>query len=659
MSIPSFRIFGRQATASRHETFRKNERRCKLQLEKLEQRRVLSTVHLAPIGEYDSGIVDESAAEIVTYDPGSQQLFVTNAFNKSIDVLDISNPANPTLNFSISIETIEDPLEGDMPTSVSVYNGLVAIALRGDDGSDLGNVAFFDVDGNYITTVVVGAQPDMLTFTPNGRAVLTADEGAPTNTDYEPEDGAFNDPVGSVSIVTVPDDPTDVGGYSVTTAGFEGYNGLEDDLRAAGIRIFGIDAFNPEEGASAAQDLEPEYIAVSPDSSRAWISLQENNASATLVLDYGGETVTGEIVELNSFGYKDHSVDGNGLDASDRDDEINITTWPVQGMYQPDGMSTYVVDGTVYLVSANEGDARDFAEARVKDLELDINDFDDPETLQKDENLGRLHVTTTPGDTDGDGLFNELYAYGSRSFSIWEAPLGDAGGDGIGPTLTQTFDSGDDFEQITSKPKRRFNSNNDENGSFDSRSDDKGPEPEYAVVGAIGERTLAFIALERIGGVMVYDVTDPAAPEFMTYRNDRVWGGDIEKGTAGDLGPEGLKFISAEDSPNGKPLLAVANEVSGTTRIYQIIVTPQMPNIIVTPQMPGGVPGPQSSVASASETEAESTAAKTAKAVDLIVLDQVGKIKEPALDRVLAVDTPKGDDLDGVLDEILDPPLGE
>ena len=82
----------------------------------------------------------------------------------------------------------------------------------------------------------------------------------------------------------------------------------------------------------------------------------------------------------------------------------------------------------------------------------------------------------------------------------------------------------------------------------------------------------AFVGLERIGGIMVYDVSVPNSPAFVLYDNStRDWEGDPEMGTAGDLGPEGLIVIAAEDSPIGEPLLVVANEVSGTVRVYQLI----------------------------------------------------------------------------------------
>jgi len=268
------------------------------------------------------------------------------------------------------------------------------------------------------------------------------------------------------------------------------------------------------------------------------------------------------------------NIDGNGLDASDEDGEINIDNWPVQGMYQPDAIASYEVNGETFLITANEGDSRDYEgfseEARVADLELDPTAFPNAAALQAEEALGRLTVSTVNGDTDGDGDFDQLNAFGGRSFSIRDAQG------------NLVYDSGDDFEQITAALlPESFNSDNSENNSFDSRSDDKGPEPEGVTTGVIVDRTYAFIGLERIGGVMTYDVTDPTRPTFVQYINNRDFSVEFDPEAAaageseawraaGNLGPEGLTFIAAEDSPNGNPLLVTANEVSGTTSIFEI-----------------------------------------------------------------------------------------
>jgi hypothetical protein len=262
---------------------------------------------------------------------------------------------------------------------------------------------------------------------------------------------------------------------------------------------------------------------------------------------------------------------GNGIDASNKDDAINITAYDnVFGMFQPDAVAAYRSRGGQYLVTANEGDARDYdafsEEARVgdDDICLDPDMFPDAEALQENAALGRLKITTTAGDLDNDGDYDELYSYGGRSFSIFQ------------PTkkgLKLVFDSGDQLEQLTATAlPADFNSTNDENDTFDNRSDDKGPEPEGLAIGEVHGRTYLFLGLERIGGIMVYDITLPRRPEFVQYINNRDFSGDPETGSAGDLAPEGLAFIPACKSPTGENLLAVANEVSGTTTVYRIDV---------------------------------------------------------------------------------------
>jgi hypothetical protein len=275
----------------------------------------------------------------------------------------------------------------------------------------------------------------------------------------------------------------------------------------------------------------------------------------------------------------------NGLDASNEDNAINIANYPIQGIYQPDAIASYTVNGETYLITANEGDTRDYdafsEEERIADLTLDPTAFPNAAELQNDAVLGRLIVTTANGDTDGDGDFDQLYSFGGRSFSIWTS------------SGQLVYDSGNEFERITAELiPDEFNANNTENDSFDNRSDDKGPEPEGVTVGRVGDRTYAFIGLERVSGVMVYDVTEPTNPSFVQYINNRDFSVEFDVDAegepaptaeqviaAGDLGPEGLVFIAAEESPNGQPLLVVSNEVSGSTTVYEI--TP--PDIVGTP----------------------------------------------------------------------------
>ncbi|MBD2107154.1 choice-of-anchor I family protein [Nodosilinea sp. FACHB-13] len=910
---------------------------------------------LVPLGTYETGVFDASAAEIVVHDPDSQRLFVVNAQVPSVEVLDISDPSNPTKLFDI------DPSAyGAGANSVAISNGIVAVAIESAEKTDPGSVVFFDIDGNFLNAVTVGALPDMLTFTPDGTRVLVANEGEP-NADYT------IDPEGSISIIDLSGGVANLTQANVTTADFTVFNAQRDALVADGVRIFGPNA-------TVAQDVEPEYIAVTGDSSTAYVALQENNALAVVDIASGtvtdilplgvknhnqptvtqletyeftdlpvlGTTAAGQEIPLGGFsgltfeGYTangnlkfithtdrgpngeptginrpfllpdfapeiirfeldrstgalalteriqlqsapgdlltglpntaisdnasqpyndevpvdlqgnvlkrdalgadlegivtapdgtfwmvdeyrpaiyhfdssgvlidrfvpegtaaavgeaegtfgtealpavlaqrrqnrgfegvafqdgkvyafvqspirnpdtlsngvlngstnirivefdpttqttrqflyqmdngpavsetdsradkigdavaigngeflvlerdDDAIDsdplsdiqkkiyrfslgdatditglddpidgktvdqmtaaelaaagikpinktlhvdlaaagydtvekvegltivdsntlavvndndftvagitidpatgtftpdpnaetptlglltlrGNGLDASDRDDAINIQKLPVFGLYLPDAISLYEAGGETYIVTANEGDAREYdtfaEEARVKDLALDPVAFPNAAELQADEVLGRLTVTTTLGDTDGDGDYDELYAFGGRSFSIWNTQG------------NLVYDSGAEFEQtIAELFPTEFNADNSENGSFDSRSDNKGPEPEGVTIGEVDGRTYAFIGLERFGGVMTYDITNPAEAFFVDFVNNRDFAGDAEAGTASDLGAEGLVFIPAAESPNGSPLVIVANEVSGSTTVF-------------------------------------------------------------------------------------------
>jgi 2',3'-cyclic-nucleotide 2'-phosphodiesterase/3'-nucleotidase/5'-nucleotidase len=492
-------------------------------------------ISLELLGRYESGLFAQSAAEIVAHDPQTQQLFAVNAASGSVDVLSIADPAAPAL-----VGTLDVSAWGAAANSVAVHDGLVAVAVEAAVKTDPGSVVFFDAAGAPLGSVRVGALPDMLAFTPDGRYLLAANEG-------EPNDDYTVDPEGSVSVISIPADWETLSEAEVRAADFRGFR--REDLEPS-VRIFGP-------GATVAQDMEPEYIAVSADSTVAWVACQENNALA--MVDIAGARVT----KIVGLGFKDHSLPGAGIDASNRDSGVNIASWPVFGVYMPDALAAFSAAGRTWVISANEGDARDYdgfsEEARVGSLTLDPAAFPNAAELQRDEHLGRLNITTTLGDTDGDGDYDALYAYGARSFSIWD----DAG--------RLAYDSGDDVEQVTATAyPDDFNSNNDENDSFDARSDDKGPEPEAVAVGVFGDRVWGFIGLERIGGIMVYELTDPTAPRFVQYLNTRDFAGDPELGTAGDLGPEGFAVIAAADSPVGAPLLVVGHEISGTTTIYRI-----------------------------------------------------------------------------------------
>ncbi len=487
-------------------------------------------ISLTKLGTYTSS----EGAEIVAFDPSTARAFVTAG--ATVEVLDVSDPSQPVLEHVIDASS-----DGDGVTSVDVKDGLLGIAVDADrdaDPSARGKALFYSATSFMrIAEAGTGVLPDMITFTPDGKYALVANEG-------EPSDDYTTDPVGSVTVIDID------GGFTTATAAFDASVFDLEALQADGLRVFGP-------GAGLAEDVEPEYITVTPDSSTAYVALQENNALA--VVDVASATVT----EILPLGYKDHSLPGNELDASNEDGAINIRNWPVLGMYQPDAITSYVApDGKVYIVTANEGDARDYdgysEEARVKDLTLDPAAFPDADALQADDMLGRLKTTTAHGDTDGDGDHDVIYSYGARSLTIRDT-------DG-----NVVFDSGSSIAQLlTEHAPEAFNSNGLADG-FDGRSDDKGSEPEAVAVARLWGRTYAFLGLERIGGVAVFDVTYPREARLLDYVSNTNRYGDPDAGTAGDLAPEGLEVVSADDSPTGAPLLLVSNEVSQTVTIYGI-----------------------------------------------------------------------------------------
>lgn len=504
---------------------------------------------LEPVGTYATGIFDEKGAQILDYHAPSKQLFITNGFDKTIDVVSIQQVDAPQPVLHIPFDRA--------PLSVAVHptQELIAVAVEGEKVTDRGTVEFYTIDGDFLGSVVVGPLPDMLVWTNDGRKVLVANEGEPTNTDYKPEDGEFVDPEGCISIITLgPGKPLEkkVENATVVEVGFEKFNAKEQELLDKGVRIFGP-------GATVSQDLEPEYITLGGGNRFAYVTLQENNAIAKI------DVLKAEIVDIFAVGYKDHNVEGNGLDASNKDNGINIQNWPVYGMYQPDAIDSFIVDDQLYLIIANEGDARDFEEERVKDLDLSevFGTPEEIEELQKNENLGRLNVTTAfPATKDDEGNYTSLFSYGGRSFSILDA-------DG-----NLVFDSGDQLEQITAEQLPDYFNSTDDETDPDNRSDDKGPEPEHVVVGKIYGHRIAFVGIERISGIMAFDVSNPSNPTFLAYVNNRDFEADPESPEAGDLGTEGLLFIPARRSPNGFPLIVASHEISGSTTVFQINVEP-------------------------------------------------------------------------------------
>lgn len=491
---------------------------------------------LSLLTSFSNGAEGTNSAEIVAHDPTTQRLFIANSIGAKMDIVDFSNPSAPVLLNSISMTPY-----GNI-NSITVHGGIAAVAMENSNPQANGSVVFFDSNGNFINQVSVGAMPDMITYNKNYSKILVACEGEP-KTDYTV------DPEGSVAIIDVSNGIPALTNANVQMVGFTAYNGQEAALRTQGIRIFGP-------GSSAAQDFEPEYIAISEDNTTAYVTLQENNALAVINI------ATASITALRPLGTMDYSNGLTALDPSDQTSQVLIGSLPAKGVFMPDAIASAKIGGTDYLFTANEGDAREYTAitdvARLASTSLDPTAFPDQAFLKNNQFLGRLNVLQQTGDTDGDGDKDEIHLLGTRSFSIWNAQTG-----------ALVFDSKDLLEQITkSHPATAafFNASNTSGTAVSkNRSDDKGPEPEGVTTCFINGNHYLFVSLERVGGVMMFNIDQPATPTFVGYYNNR-----MAASNGPDRGAEGIISIKAADSPTGKDIVILANEVSSTLSIYEI-----------------------------------------------------------------------------------------
>jgi DNA-binding beta-propeller fold protein YncE len=541
-----------------------------------------STVSLTPVGTLKTGTFaseDPRFAEINAYDPDGQRVYVVNPASGRIDIIDVSNPAAPVtppapanlINIVQECESVLGaeacPVEaGNEPNGVAISGNLLAVAVANAVRTNNGHAVFFELQGTakpvFLAAVDVGALPDMITFTEDGKYALTANEG-------EPNQAYTIDPPGTVSIIDVATISTPGG---ARTVGFDRFDqpGQRQKLEREGVRIFGP-------GASVAQDLEPEYVAT--DRNKAYVTLQENNALAIINID---DATVEKIVGL---GLKDFSSAGNALDVSDQAAPLgNLVTGPLSGLYQSDAIATISERGQTYLVLANEGDAREYTGSPgfIEAIRLSNNAYVlDPVVFQDqafkvNAQLGRINVSKGSGDLDGDGDYDRIDVIGARSISI-RGHQGELIWDSA--NFFERLSRQQDLDSAAANPlfsKTLFNTTNSANAR-DNRSDDKGIEPESVVLGIVGGTRYAFVGLERDSGIAVFDLSNPASPAFVTYANNRLFpktGSTFDAcnntGNCGDLGPEGLTFVPASQSPNGKALLIVSNEVSGTNTVWTI-----------------------------------------------------------------------------------------
>jgi DNA-binding beta-propeller fold protein YncE len=524
----------------------------------------------------------QGSAEIVQYHKASQTIYATNSANNTIAIIaadsitstELSNPTS-SVNLVVSSITLPTSASGvDLGslTSIAISNDLLAVAVPAANATDNGFILFYTGLDNsspaFLDSVEVGALPDSIAFTPDGGKLVVANEGEP-NGDYSV------DPEGTLSVIDIlaSGEPEE----TAETVTFTALNGTQATLEAQGMHFPNPDGRTINGNAvttTVAQDLEPEYVTTK--NGTAYITLQENNGLAILDL----EDLSIQVIGLGSKNWSGLDFDGQENAA------VSFGQYEgLRGVYMPDTIANYDWKGATFLVTANEGDAREYFfdvadeaactaangqaydaddgclaysdEVKVEDLTAEAGSA--LEALQADGRLNDLRVTNVLGDSDGNGQYETAYTYGGRSFTIWDQ-------NGL-----VVFDSGDDLERITASIHgAQFNNGDDENEG-DSRSENKGPEPEALTVGQIGDRNYAFVGTERMGGIFVYDVTNPFDAFFADYVINR----DLTEGSTvfdviGDLAPESLLFVDAADSATGQALVIVGNEVSGTVSVYEV-----------------------------------------------------------------------------------------
>lgn len=522
------------------------------------------------IASYESGEynVDGGVMEIIAYNKTNGFAYSVNGQSGVLTSIDLSVlEGNGTgINLSgndIDVKSLVEDADpsftyGDM-TSVTVSQDgtLLALAIQAEAYNAPGRIAVFrcglDGDLSLVSLMECGVQPDMIVFA-DADTVLTANEG-------EPREGygeGLDDPAGSVTIARIDTKET-------VNVGFEAFDTEEkrNELISRNVIIM--------KDRLPSADFEPEYIAVSGD--RAYVTLQEANAIA--VLDIQNQ----EFEDIFSAGFEDYSV--IPVDIDKKDDAYSPALYDsLRGIRMPDGIAVFEIDGTDYLITANEGDAREWGDEEagtfyISEDERDFADGDSSPTgrvTAENSQLGGKVVFFASGDFDGLDEDTD-YIFGGRSFTVYAVTAS-----GIMEVAT----SGCDFEALTAQLYPEFYNASNDNAVLDDRSGKKGPEAESVATGVIAGRTYAFTALERTGGVMMYDVSVPESPVFADYINTRDFrsivdgsqeydAGELDKWvTGGDVAPEGLAFISAQDSPTSRAILLVANEVSGTVSVYEI-----------------------------------------------------------------------------------------
>ena len=502
----------------------------------------------------------EGGTEISSFHAGSKRIFTTNGVKNAVDIVDISDVANPKKVGSVALS----PYGNDVTSVAAGRDVVVAVvhvaekfSATGAPTSFNGKIVVFDTNGKVLSSPdILGVLPDSVSFAPDGTTALVAIEGQPVcakddaataakeDTDYT----KASDPVGGVSVV-------DLSNPSAPVVRFAGF----DQFSVAAMKAKGIAVSSLINNVS--KDFEPEYVSA-VDNNYAYVTIQEANAIGRLNIKSATfESITRAFESRTEFVPRD---------TSDRDSGAGPRTYKnVVGASQPDAIAAFKVGLGEYFLTANEGDAREYScindDVRAASLKVDARRFPDWKSLSGNAALGRAKVNPTIGDKEGDGDIDTIHLRGSNSMTMYR--------NGI-----VIWDSGDLLDRIQTQAFGVANINGAHSLSSDKstmnfvgqdRSDDKGAEPEGVTTGMVGDRRIAVLVLERMSALVIFDITQPRTPVFQEWiqmlpakatpaKDVKYWS------------PEGVIFVPAEKSPSGKALIITSYELSGSISIHQI-----------------------------------------------------------------------------------------
>ncbi|ESO96415.1 hypothetical protein LOTGIDRAFT_159824 [Lottia gigantea] len=521
---------------------------------------------------FDSGTAGESAVDVqrkVLYVVGhdTAMLHVINVNNVDSLTTILSHNFNPaTEGKPLDVEFCSTPTSSVLAISFSspLYEQAEGHVILYEHVS-VGNPVLVQKNPTD-PQITVGPHPENIKFTSDCALLIVSNEGIPG--EY---DGKFVDPPGSVSIISVTVANTPISTVSFSEVDTEPQRSflLNNHVRWMLRTEPNTNIINP-----FSNNIEPEYITISPNNAYAYVTLQENNAIAKIDLE------NGYVNQIYPLGVKEWRY--STFDGSDGDSGIILKKHNISSFYQPDKIAFFEWKNRLYLITADEG--KEFSVPiyfytdfdRAKNLHTNGEFLVDPELdaeLADDAQLGRLFVSQFhDGRATGSSKINRVFTFGGRGFSVFDAN-----------NMIRQYESGDEIEKYS----RLFHPNvfngdcSDANlapfQEMDFRSTLTGPSLNAIVDGDFLGRKLLIFGSGTNGILYVYELVNPvssrAEMEFQSVHRRGstldTWGKLYSSGIIGDAGIEDLSFIPQENSPvTGSPVLLVVSSKSGSVSAY-------------------------------------------------------------------------------------------